>query len=117
MSTLREWHTALASAIENGYPVTQEGLTHYQGQAVTNLRLAQASASTKADEKGAQLLENTYQKMKQLTDKYVAMRENMNYVAPEALQNDTQNQSLIACGKALGAMAANGQFADDATCH
>ena len=117
MSTMREWHSALASAIENGYPVTREGLAPYQGRATTNLRLAQVAATTEADHKLAQLAANAYQKMKELSDKYVANRSNMNYSAPDSLQNDPVDQSLIACGKELGAMAASGEITDDTACH
>jgi hypothetical protein len=117
MSTIREWHSVLASALKNQYPVTQDGLAEYQAQAMTNLRLAQAAATTDADQNAAQLIANECQKMKQLSDKYVAKRADMNYVDPGALNNDALNQSIIACGKSLGAMAASGQFVDDGTCH
>ena len=117
MSSVREWHSALASAIQNQYPVTQDGLAQYQAQAMTNLRLAQASATTDADHSAAALLASEYQKMKQLSDKYVAKRMDMTYIAPGALRSDALDQSIIACGKSLGAMAASGQFVDDATCH
>lgn len=117
MSTLREWHTALSSAIENAYPVTRESLAPYQNQAMTNLRLAQAAATTDSDQRLSQLIASAFQKMKQLNDKYVADRKNMNYVATDSLQNDPVNQSLVACGKTLGAMAAGGQFTDDPSCH
>lgn len=117
MSTLREWHSALASAIENGYPVTSEGLSPYQGKAATNLGLAQAAATTNADQSMAQLIANAYQKMKQLSDKYLADRANMNYVGHDALKNDPSDQTLIACGKALGAMVASRQFTDASPCH
>lgn len=117
MSSVREWHTALASAIQNQYPVTQDGLAQYQAQAMTNLRLAQASATTAADHKAAELLADEYQKMKELSNKYVAKRTNLTYIAPEALRSDALEQSIVACGKSLGAMAASGQFVDDATCH
>jgi hypothetical protein len=116
MSTLREWHSALASAIENGFPITKELLQPYQMQASTNLRLAQAATSTPSDQSAAQLISNAYQKMKQLSDKYLAKRANLDFVSPNALKNDDLNQSLIACGKSLGAMAASGQFVDDGTC-
>jgi hypothetical protein len=117
MSTIREWHSTLTSAIENQYPFTQVGLSRYQAQASTNLRLMQAAATTDADQNAAQLVANEYQKMKQLSDKYLAKRENMNYISPDALTNDSLNQSIMACGKSLGAMAASGQFVDDGTCH
>jgi hypothetical protein len=116
MSTIREWHSALASAIGNGYPVTEDGLSQYSAQAMTNLRLAQTAAKTDADQQAAQLVANEYRKMKQLSDKYVAKRENMNYISPGALKNDPLNQGIIACGKSLGAMAASGQFTDDGEC-
>jgi len=117
MSTIREWHSTLASAIESQYPFTQVGLSRYQAQAMTNLRLMQAAATTDADQNAAQLVTNEYQKMKQLSDKYLAKRANMNYISPDALTNDSLNQAIIACGKSLGAMAASGQFVDDGTCH
>jgi hypothetical protein len=43
MSTVREWHSALASAIANGFPVTGELVAPYQAQAATNLRLMQVA--------------------------------------------------------------------------
>ena len=58
MSTLREWHSALASAIENGFPITKELLQPYQMQASTNLRLAQVATSTPSDQSAAQLIGN-----------------------------------------------------------
>lgn len=117
MSTLREWHSALASAIENNYPMTNEGLSSYQGNASTNLHLAQAAATTDADRNLSQLVANAYQKMKELSDKYVAERKDLNYVDPSALANDSANQNLVACGKSLAAIVASRQFTDDGTCH
>ena len=116
MSALREWHSALASAIENGYPVTQAGLSRYEGEAAADVRLAQVAVKTNADRQGAQLIDNAHRKMKELSEKYVAMRVKMNYVATDALQHDPLNQSLVACGKALAAMAASGQYSDEASC-
>ncbi len=116
MSTLREWHSALATAIANGFPVTSQLVAPYQAQAATNLRLTQVAVSTQSDQSGAQLITNAFQKMKQLSDNYVAKRANLDFVSPDALKNDSLNQGLIACGKSLGAMAASGQFVDDGTC-
>lgn len=116
MSTLREWHSALASAITNGFPVTADLVASYQAQATTNLRLMQVAASTQSDQSAAQLVSNAFQRMKQLSDKYVTKRIKMEFVGPDSLTNDPMDQSLIACGKSLGAMAASGQFVDDGTC-
>jgi hypothetical protein len=117
MSNIREWHSALASTIENQYLLSKETMAPFQSQATTNLRLAQTTASTDADRKGAKLVTNVFDKMKQLSDKYVAMRASASYIAPDALKNDALNQSIVACGHALGAMAASGSFSDDVSCH
>lgn len=116
MSTVREWHSALASAIANGFPVTGELVAPYQAQAATNLRLMQVAVSTQSDQGAAQLISNAYQKMKQLSDKYVAKRVNLEFVGPNALKNDPLDQSLIACGMSLRSMAGSGQFVDDGAC-
>jgi len=117
MSTLREWHSVLASAIENQYLFTLDGLASYQGPAVKNLRLAQVAATTEADQNGSRSVASAYQKMKQLSDKYIAQRANGEDIPPDALEDDSLDQNLIACWKSLGAMAAGGQFVDDGTCN
>jgi hypothetical protein len=116
MATIREWHTALASAIQNGYPVTADLLAPYRAQAATNLRLVLVAVSTDSDRSAYQLLSNVFQNMVKLTDKYVAARADMRYVSPDALQNDSLNQRIVSCGHALTSIAASGQFADDGSC-
>ena len=116
-ATLREWHAALATTIENGYPLTTGALAPYRAQATTNLRFASAAVSTDADRSAYQLLSNLFQNMGKLADKYVAARANMTYISPDALQNDSSNQRLMTCGRSLSAMAASGQFVDDGSCN
>jgi hypothetical protein len=117
MSTIREWHSVLASAIENQYPITEGGLRRYQVESMTSLRLIQAAAKIDSDKKAAQLITGLYQKMEQLSDKYLKTRANMTYIAPDTLKNDPLDESIVACGKALGVMAASGQFVDVPACH
>jgi hypothetical protein len=117
MSTLREWHTALATAIQNGIPITAGLLAPYRAQATTNLRLAQVAATTPSDRSAYQLLSNEFQNMGTLSDKYIKKRADLSYIAPDALQKDDLNQRIIACGHSLGAMAASGQFVDDGSCN
>jgi hypothetical protein len=116
-ATLREWHAALQSALENGIPVTAALLSPYRAQAITSVRLASAAVETPSDRKALHLMNNEFQNMARLSEKYVKLRDNLTYVAPDALQNDDLNRRIIACGHALGAMAASGQFADDGSCH
>jgi hypothetical protein len=115
-ATLREWHTALTSAIQNGFPVTAGVIAPYRAQATTDLRLVSIAVSTDSDRNAYQLLSNEFQNMVKLTDKYVAARANMNYISPDALQKDDLNRRFVACGHSLGAMAASGQFVDDGSC-
>lgn len=117
MATLREWHTALQTAIESGIPLSEGLLQPYRAQATKNLHLASVAATTTADSDGYHLLNNVYLNMAKLSDKYVNMRASLTYIAPDALQNDELNQRIIRCGHFLGAMASSGQFSDDASCH
>jgi hypothetical protein len=117
MSTLREWHSGLQTAIQNGIPVSAGLLAPYRAQATTNLRLASVAASTPSDRSAFQLLNLEFQNMTKLSDKYVNLRASLTYIAPDALQNDELNKRIIACGRSLTAMAAAGQFSDDGSCH
>jgi hypothetical protein len=117
MATVREWHTALAAAIQNGTPVAANWLAPYRNQAATNLRLASVAIQTNSDRRAFQLLTNEFQNMAKLADNYIAARTNMTYISPDALQNDDLNQRIVACGHSLGSMAASGQFVDDGSCN
>jgi hypothetical protein len=117
MATLREWHTALQTAIEGGIPLSEALLQPYRAQANKNLHLASVAAATTADRNAYQLLNNVYLNMAKLSDKYVNMRASLTYIAPDALENDELNRRIISCGHFLGAMASSGQFSDDGSCH
>jgi hypothetical protein len=116
MSSVREWHTALEAAIQNGF-LSSGALEPYRANATTNLRFAMVAAATPSDKSGYELLNDAYQLMADLSDKYVKKRANLTYIAPDALKDDPLNQRLVACGHSLGAMAASGQFSDDGSCH
>ena len=46
MSVIREWRSALASAVQNGQPVTVNWIASFRGPAATNLGLASMAVST-----------------------------------------------------------------------
>jgi hypothetical protein len=117
MSTLREWHAALATAIQNGIPLSANLLAPYRAQAAKNLNLASIAAINASDRSAYQLLSREFNNMASLSDKYIKARTNLSYISPDALENDDLNQRIIACGHSLGAMAASGQFVDDGSCH
>ena len=117
MSVIREWRSTLLNAVQNGYPVTDAVVAGFQGQAATSLRLASIAASTDSDQQAFQLLSNEFDNMQKLSNKIVAARENMNYVAPNALKNDPMYQQILTCARSLASMASSGQFEDDGSCH
>ena len=116
MSLVREWHSALANAIQNGFPIAENWLSGYRIQAAAGLRLASVAASTDSDQSALQLLNAEFENMKTLSSNYVAKRQALDYIAPDALTNDDLNQKIINCGHSLAAMAASGQFVDDGSC-
>jgi len=117
MSEIREWRSALESAVQYGFPVGDNWIAGYQGAAATGMRLASVAASTDADRNAAQLLNNVFNDMQMLSDKMLSARKSMTYISPDALQNDPLDQKILTCARALAAMAASGQFQDDGSCH
>jgi hypothetical protein len=116
MSLVREWHSALANAIKNGFPISGAWLAGYRAQAVPALRLASVAASTDSDRSAFQLLTNAFNFMDKLSNQYVAARQSLDYISPDALDNDPLDQKLVNCGHSLAAMVASGQFVDDGSC-
>lgn len=116
MTQLREWHAALKNAIERGYPLSAEWLGNFKIQAQSSLRQAGVAASTDMDQKVFPLLTNEFNNMNALSDKYMQMTKNMNYIAPNALGNDPLEQKLLTCGRSLASMVSSNQFADDGSC-
>jgi hypothetical protein len=116
MTVIREWRTALANAVKNGFPITDDWLSVYRGQATTALRLAFVAISTDSDRNAYRLLDSEFENMKLLSDKYVAMRQSLQFIAPDSLANDPLNQKILDCAHSMAAMAANGQFVEDGSC-
>ena len=120
MSVIREWRSALANAIQNGYPVSANWVESYRGKAAQSLRLASVAASTDSDQQALQLLTNELDNMQKWSDKILKARKDMNaakYMDPDALNNDPLFQKILNCAHSLAAMSASGQFQDDGSCH
>lgn len=116
MTMIREWRTALENAIQNGFPITADWLAAYRAQATTALRLSFVAISTEGDRNAYRLLNSEFENMKLLSNNYVALRQSMQFIAPDSLVSDPLNQKILNCGHSLSAMAANGQFVDDGSC-
>jgi len=117
MAVIREWRSTLRNAVERGYPVTEDWIEGFQARAEQSLRLVSLAATTESDKGAVQLLTNEFNNMKNLSNRVLEANKSRTYVSYESLNNDPMDQRILNCARSLAAMAANGQFADDGSCH
>lgn len=117
MAAIREWRVALVDLIEHSYPLGDDPVGGYRRTADSRLELAFTAVATDADRSGAPLVSNEFAKMQQLSDKYLAMRKSMTFVAPDSAENDPLNQQILSCARSLASWPTGGQFQDVETCH
>ena len=117
MSVIREWRSTLISAVQRGFPITNDWMTSFRDRAQHNLRLVSLAASSESDKNAVQLLTNELKNMQQLSDRFVDAHTAMNYTSLDALESDPLDQKILNCARSLAAMAAGGQFVDDGSCH
>jgi hypothetical protein len=116
MSVIREWRSTLISAVQRGFPVTNDWMTGFSERAQHNLRLVSVAASTESDKNALRLLTNEFNNMKQLSNRFVEANKSRIYVHTDALENDPLDRRILNCGHSLAAMASSGQFVDDGAC-
>jgi len=117
MAVIREWRSALINAIRQGHPVTEDWVGTFRAQAQQNLRLVSLAASSDSDRNALQLLNNEFNNMKTLSNRFVEATKSRTYVSPNALESDPLGQKILNCAHSLAAMASNNQFVDDGSCH
>jgi len=117
MTAIREWRIAIVNAVQSNFPVTDDWVAGYRRTAESKLSLASAAVTTDSDRSGFILLSNEFSKMQMLSDKYLALRKSLTYIAPDSLENDPLDQQLLSCARGLASMAGSGQFEDVAVCH
>jgi hypothetical protein len=116
MTVIREWRSALVNAVQSGFPLTEDVVARFRGQAVASDALTSAAASTDSDQNVYQLVSKVLDKTQKLSDKVVAARKNLNYISGDTLKNDPLFQQILNCTHSLSSMAASGQFQDDGSC-
>ena len=117
MATIREWRSALVNSIGNNFPIQEDWVDRYRGQASTSLGLASVAASTDSDRSAVQLLSSEFENIKALSVQLLAERKSMQYVSPEHLKDDPLNQNILTCARSIASMVVGGQFVDDGSCH
>lgn len=116
MTVIREWRSALVNAVQSGFPLTDENVARFRGQALASDAMTLAAASTDADRSAYELVSKVLDKTQKLSDKVVAARKNLNYMSADTLKNDPLFQQILNCTHFLSSMAASGQFQDDGSC-
>ena len=94
MTAIREWRIAIVNAVQSNFPVTDDWVAGYRRTAESKLSLASAAVTTDSDRSGFILLSNEFSKMQMLSDKYLALRKSLTYIAPDSLENDPLDQQL-----------------------
>lgn len=116
MREILEWHAALKTGIERGYPLSDVWFGNYRRQIQSSLKQTEAVASTDTDQKAFPLLANEFNNMNALTDKYLRIAASRDYLAPDSLNRDPLEQKLLTCWQSLASMASSNQFVDDGSC-
>lgn len=117
MREILEWHAALKTGIERGYPLSDVWFGNYRRQIQSSLKQTEAAASTDVDRKALPLLTNEFNTMSALTDEYLRITASRDYLAPNSLNSDPLEQKLLTCWQSLASMASSNQFVDDGSCH
>ena len=118
MSVIREWRSALENAIRTNNPVEESWVSYYRRIATDRMAMTTAAATTESDRKGIPLLQTQMAMIGQLSDRFLALRSNLTYVDPTALDNDPLDQKILACAQGMAAVAVpGGMFEDVPACH
>jgi hypothetical protein len=116
MREILEWHAALKTGIERGYPLSDVWFGNFRRQLQSSLKQAEAAAITDMDRGALPLLTNEFDTISALTDKYLKITASRDYLAPDSLNSDPLDQRLSTCWHSLASMASSNQFADDGAC-
>ena len=117
LTGIREWRASLVYAIQNNYPVTDSWVSGLRRSTDAKLQLAIAAAVTDPDQKAVELLKNEFTNMQLMSDQFLAMHTKANYIAPDSFDNNSLDQKILGCARALASMAATKEYQDEASCH
>jgi hypothetical protein len=121
VAIIRDWHTTIAQALQRGVPGDGTRLGVFHDRAAEGLHLAAVDVSTRSDQDALRLLTNHFNQVDRWKRKLVEARKSMgtaNYsITPDALERDSEYQTIANCSHFLGAMLAAGKYEDNGSCH
>src|SRR5580704_6526365 len=97
IAAVREWRTAIATAIEYPNPVTDSWVSVFRGRANDALRQASVAAITSMDRAALQLLTNEFNNMQKWSDQIIAARKNLQYMSSTEINSDSLYQQILIC--------------------
>ena len=113
---LREWRAALRNAIMGSYAISENWVSPMRAEARQALRVVSVSTGTPADKETVSLLENLFNNVNQLSDKYLQISGSRTYIDPKSLDSDPLDQKIMACARSLASMATANEFVDGGAC-
>ena len=117
MSLIREWQIAIVNAVQNNYPVSEDWVSAHRRLAEKNLAFASAAVSTDDDRNGYPLLSAEFSNMQKLSERYLALREQLKYISPDTIDSDPLEQQILNCARGFVSMTASREFQDEPACH
>jgi hypothetical protein len=116
MALIREWRVALANAVQHNYPVSENWIGNYRRTAESRLALVSAAVTTESDRNCLPMVQNEFNTMQRLTNRFLALHESLTYVATDSVDKDPLNQKVLDCARSLGSVTLGSQFQDIPAC-
>jgi hypothetical protein len=113
---LREWRAALRNAITGSYAISDNWVSPMRAEARQALRVVSVSTGTPADHEAVSQIENLFNKVNQLSDKYLQLSVSRTYIDPKSLDSDPLDQKIMACARSLASMATANESVDSGAC-
>lgn len=117
ISLIREWRSAVVRAVQKNTPVTEDSLSAQRRLADKNLELASAAVSTDDDRSAYPLLATELINMKKLSDLYLAMVTQVNFISTDTFHSSPLEDQILTCAQGFASMTEKREFQDQPACH
>jgi hypothetical protein len=117
LGVMREWRGGIKDAIQSSFPLPEDWIAAQRRNAEKSLALVSTAITTDDDKKAYPLLAGEVNLVQRLSDQYIAMRKNLDYMPPDFLDSDPLDQQILGCSHGLAAMASANQFQEEPNCH
>jgi hypothetical protein len=121
LAIIKDWHATIAHALQRGVPGDGSRLVVFHDRAAEGLHLATVDASTHSDQESLRLLTNHFNQVDRWNRRLVDARKSMSTghysMSADALERDSEYQTIAHCSQFLSAMLAGGKYEDNDSCH